>query len=46
LDLSRFVWGENVSPAAQFIESGSAEAGIIALSLAVTRPMKQIRRLR
>jgi molybdate transport system substrate-binding protein len=37
----RFVLGENVSQAAQFIESGSAEAGIIALSLAVAPAMKE-----
>lgn len=37
----KFVLGENVSQAAQFIESGSAEAGIIALSLAVAPAMKE-----
>ena len=37
----KFVLGENVSQAAQFIESGSAEVGIIALSLAVAPAMKE-----
>jgi len=37
----KFVLGENVSQAAQFVESGSAEAGIIALSLAVAPAMKE-----
>jgi molybdate transport system substrate-binding protein len=37
----KFVLGENVSQAAQFIESGSADAGIIALSLAVAPAMKE-----
>ncbi len=37
----KLVLGENVSQAAQFIESGSAEAGIIALSLAVAPAMKE-----
>ena len=32
----RLVLGENISQAAQFAESGNADAGIIALSLAVT----------
>lgn len=31
----KLVFGENVSQAAQFVESGAAEAGIIALSLAI-----------
>jgi len=30
----RFVLGENISQAAQFVESGNAEAGILALSIA------------
>ena len=37
----KFVLGENVSQATQFVESGSAEAGIIALSLAVAPAMKE-----
>jgi molybdate transport system substrate-binding protein len=38
---SKFVLGENVSQAAQFVESGSAEAGIIALSLAMAPAVKE-----
>src|SRR5882724_3460232 len=37
----KFVLGENVSQAAQFIDSGSAEVGIIAMSLAVAPAMKE-----
>lgn len=37
---SRLVFGENVSQAAQFVESGNAQAGIIALSLASAPQMK------
>jgi len=37
----KFVLGENVSQTAQFVESGSAEAGIIALSLAIAPAMKE-----
>lgn len=36
----KLVFGENVAQAAQFVESGSAEAGIIALSLAIAPAMK------
>jgi molybdate transport system substrate-binding protein len=36
----RLVLGENISQAAQFVESGAADAGIIALSLALAPPMK------
>jgi molybdate transport system substrate-binding protein len=36
---SRFVLGENISQTAQFAESGSAEVGIIALSLALAPSM-------
>lgn len=36
----RLVFGENISQAAQFVESGAAEAGIIALSLALAPSMK------
>jgi molybdate transport system substrate-binding protein len=36
----KMVLGENISQAAQFVESGSADAGIIALSLAVAPAMK------
>ena len=34
------VFGENVAQAAQFVESGAAEAGIIARSLALAPPMR------
>ena len=37
----KFVLGENVSQAAQFVETGSAEVGIIALSLAVAPAMME-----
>lgn len=36
----RLVFGENISQAAQFVESGAADAGIIALSLALAPAMK------
>jgi molybdate transport system substrate-binding protein len=37
---SKFVMGENISQAAQFAQSGSADVGIIALSLALTPTLK------
>jgi molybdate transport system substrate-binding protein len=37
---SRFVLGENVAQAAQFVESGNADIGVIALSLAVAPDLK------
>jgi molybdate transport system substrate-binding protein len=37
----KLVLGENISQAAQFAESGNADAGIIALSLAVAPGMKE-----
>lgn len=37
----KFVLGENVSQAAQFVDSGNADAGIIALSLALAPALKQ-----
>ncbi len=37
----RLVFGENVAQAAQFVESGNAQAGIIALSLASAPQMKE-----
>jgi molybdate transport system substrate-binding protein len=37
---SRFVIGENISQAAQFVESGNAQAGLIALSHALAPAMK------
>ena len=36
----KLVYGENISQAAQFVQSGNAQAGIIALSLAVSPAMK------
>jgi molybdate transport system substrate-binding protein len=36
----KFVFGENISQAAQFVQSGNADAGILALSLAVVPAMK------
>ena len=38
---SKFVLGENVSQAAQFVESGNADAGIIALSLARSPALRE-----
>ena len=37
----KFVLGENVSQAAQFVDAGGAEVGVIALSLAVAPAMKE-----
>ncbi len=37
---ARLVLGENVAQAAQFVEAGTADAALIALSLAVSAPMK------
>ncbi len=37
---SKLVYGENISQAAQFVQSGSAQAGIVALSLALSPAMK------
>ncbi len=36
---AKLVFGENISQAAQFVQSGSAQAGIVALSLAVSPAM-------
>ena len=36
----KLVFGENISQAAQFVESGNADVGILALSLAVAPAMK------
>ena len=36
----KLVFGENVGQAAQFVQSGNAQAGLIPLSLAVSPPMK------
>jgi len=38
---SKLVRGENVSQAAQFVESGNAEVGVIALSLALSPALKR-----
>lgn len=38
---SKLVMGENISQAAQFVQSGNAQAGIVALSLAVSPAMKE-----
>ena len=37
---AKLVYGENISQAAQFVQSGSAQAGIVALSLAISPAMK------
>jgi molybdate transport system substrate-binding protein len=37
---SKLVFGENVSQAVQFVQSGNAQAGLIARSLAVSPPMQ------
>src|SRR5262249_45363177 len=37
---AKLVYGENISQAAQFAQSGNAQAGIIALSLAISPAMK------
>lgn len=36
----KLVYGENIAQAAEFVQSGSADAGVIALSLAIAPPMK------
>jgi len=38
---SKLVLGENISQAAQFVQSGAADVGIIALSIAVSEPMQR-----
>jgi molybdate transport system substrate-binding protein len=40
----KLVYGENISQAAEFVQSGNAQAGIIALSLAVSPAMKNGKR--
>ena len=37
---SKLVYGENISQAAQFVQSGAADIGIIALSLALGESMR------
>jgi molybdate transport system substrate-binding protein len=41
---AKLVYGENISQAAQFVQSGNAQAGIIALSLALSPAMKDGKR--
>jgi molybdate transport system substrate-binding protein len=41
---AKLVFGENISQAAQFVQSGNAQAGIIALSLAISPSMKDGKR--
>jgi len=41
---SKLVYGENISQAAQFVQSGNAQAGIIAMSLAVSPALRDGKR--
>jgi molybdate transport system substrate-binding protein len=41
---TKLVFGENISQAAQFVQSGNAQAGIVALSLAISPSMKDGKR--
>jgi len=41
---AKLVYGENISQAAQFVQSGNAQAGIVAMSLAVSPAMRDGRR--
>jgi molybdate transport system substrate-binding protein len=41
---NRLVYGENIAQAAQFVSSRSAQAGILAFSLAVSPPMRDGKR--
>lgn len=41
---SKLVFGDNISQTAQFVQSGSAQAGIVALSLAISSAMKDGKR--
>jgi molybdate transport system substrate-binding protein len=41
---AKLVFGENISQAAQFVQSGNAQAGIIALSLAISPAMRDGKR--
>src|SRR6266852_8349649 len=43
---AKLVLGENASQAAQFVQSGAAEIGVIALSIAVSAPMRESGRYR
>src|SRR5262245_3717883 len=38
---NKLVLGENISQAAQFVHSRAAEVGIIAMSIAISEPMRQ-----
>ena len=41
---SKLVFGENISQAAQFVQSGNAQAGIVAMSLALSPAMREGKR--
>jgi molybdate transport system substrate-binding protein len=41
---TKLVYGENISQAAQFVQSGNAQAGIVAMSLAVSPGLKEGKR--
>jgi molybdate transport system substrate-binding protein len=41
---AKLVYGENIAQAAQFVASGNAQAGILALSLAISPPMRRGKR--
>ena len=41
---SKLVYGENISQTAQFVQSGNAQAGIVAMSLAVSPGMREGKR--
>lgn len=38
---NKLVFGENISQTAQFVQSGAADIGVIALSLALSEPMRK-----
>lgn len=41
---AKLIYGDNISQAAQFVQSGSAQAGLVALSLAISAAMKDGKR--
>jgi len=41
---TKLVYGENISQAAQFVQSGNAQAGIVAMSLAISPAMRDGKR--
>jgi molybdate transport system substrate-binding protein len=41
---AKLVYGENISQAAQFVQSGNAQAGIVAMSLAISPAMRDGKR--